>query len=400
MKTNNLTEFLKKYSFYIGVGFLTILLVVIFRSKKLDQYIKEGSSGLASLFTKDLKPLIFTSEITNEDVFNFAMFNSLPVNKKENKLLFVNKNSDGKSSISIQTADYKEKTNNYQNFINFLELNSKQKNQLDSLLSHYKAKLYSTILTNDKNTIAVNQNIPLIHDLISADIMHFAGKVNKIKAKNIYSEGTDVLDPIEIAKIDESFSKETEPQDYLLHNNDSVYTVTMSANIPEVKYTPGDYNSKWREEYNKSKVWATEERIHNIERNKDLSNQYAPRRDKREVRINIPDIYGIKGLEKELSKLKNLKGLSKMFNFGVPGKDGKEPPINFQMNFDISKIDSFVSSTMDAVLQMIPKEEREKVRREYDSAMAKERSSRGRMDYLKSNEFKKMLKDKNQLKGK
>ncbi|MBA4320450.1 MAG: hypothetical protein C0412_18790 [Flavobacterium sp.] len=398
MKTNNFAEFMKKYSFYIGVGFLTILLVVIFRGKKLDQYIKEGSSGLASLFTQDLKPLIFTSEITNEDVFNFAMFNSLPVNKKENKLLFVDKNSEGKNSISIQTADYKEKTSNYQNFVKYLELNEKLKNQLDSLLSHYKAKLYSTILTNDKNTIAVNQNIPLIHGLLSADIMHFAKKANKVKAQKIYSEGTDVLDAIEIAKIDESVTNETEPQDYLLHNNDSVYTVTMSANIPEVKYTQGDYNSKWREEYNKSKVWATEERIHNIERNKELATQYAPKRDKRDVRIYLPDMHGIKGLEKEMSKLKNLQGLSKIFTFGAPGKDGKVPPINFQMNFDISKIDSLVSTTLDAVLQMLPKEEREKAKREYDSAMAKERSARGGMNYFKSDDFKKALKEKIQKK--
>jgi hypothetical protein len=389
MKTNSFAEFTKKYSFYIGVGCLTILLVVIFRGKKLNQYIKEGSSGLASLFTKDLKPLILTSEITNEDVFNFAMFNSLPVNKKENKLLFVDKNNEGKNSISIQTTDYKENTENYKNFVKYLELNSEQKVQLDSLLSHYKAKLYSTILTNDKNTIAVNQNIPLIHSLIAADIMHFAKKVNSSKAKKIYNEGTDVLEPIDIAKIDESIQKNTEPQDYFVHNNDSMYTVTMSADIPKIKYNPGENIVKLREEYNKSKVWTNEEKAYNIERSKELADKYAPKRQNSDVRVYLPDMRGIKGIEKELIKLKSLEGLSKIITFGSNKKEGKAPPINFQMNFDVSKIDSFVTNTVDAVLQMLPKEEREKAKKEFDSTMAKERAERKAARYFKSTGSKK-----------
>lgn len=376
MKTNSFTEFAKKYSFYIGVGLLTILLVVIFRGKKLNQYLKEGTHGLASLFTQDLKPLIFTNEITNEDVFNFAMFNSLPINKKENKLLFVNRGSDGKNSISIQTTEFKDNTENYKNFVKYLELNPRQKEQLDSLLSHYKAKLYSTILTNDKNTIAVNQNIPFIHSLIAADIMHFAQKVNHKKAEKIYAEGADALESIDIAKLEESLSNETQPQDYFLHNNDSMYTVTMSADMPKPVYTPGDYNSKWREEYNKSKVWPTEDKIRNIEKTKELIDQYALKRQKNDVMVNVPDLINIKGMEKAFSKLKNLEGLSKIVTINPGKKNGKDVPIDFKMNFDLSEIDSLVSGTMNAVLQMVPKEERAKVKREFDSAMAVERVNR------------------------
>ena len=370
MKNIKYIEFLRKYSFYIGVGCLTIILVIIFREKKFNVFFEEGKQSLASFYTQNLKPLIYTNEITNEDVFNFAMFNSLPVNKKENKLLLIAQDGEGNNSISIHTSEYKEDTGNYQKFIKYLELGDNEKRQFDSLLSFYKARIYSTILSDDKNTIAVNQKIPLMHSLLYADILNFANRTNYSKAKQIYAEKKDLLNPLEIKKIDAMF-KDTGPQDYLLLNNDSLYAVSMSIDMPTVKGNPDE----WRKEMNKTRVWTNENQIRNIEKNKELFTQYALSRNNKELKVSVPVpvIPNLKDLEKELVKLKNLPRFSKLVTFETDSKDGKNGPLAFKINFDLSKVDSLVSTTMDAVLMMVPKEDREKVRHEMDSAFAKEK---------------------------
>lgn len=372
MKTNNFTEFFRKYSFYIGIGVLTIILVFIFRHKKLGDLVEEGKKGLASLYTKDLRPMIYSNEITNEDVFNFAMFNSLPVNKKENKFLYISQDSLGQNAISFHTSEYKENTDNYQKFIKFLNLNGSEKQQFDSLLSYYKAKLYTAIWA-DKNALAVNQNIPLIHNLVYMDIKHFAGKMNPAKSMEIYADRKDVLSPGEIKKLETALFNDAIPQDYIVVHEDSVYAANFNTVVPQVTITVGKPESNWKDQLTASKMWANQDRVNNIESEKDLNAKYSPRRSNNEVRVTVPAMPSLKEVQQELSKMKELGQLGQMLTFEIDPKSGRKNPIAFKLNFDASKVDSVVSGAMSAVMQFIPKEEREKVKRELDSALAKDR---------------------------
>jgi hypothetical protein len=370
MNNKNFAELFRKYSFYIGVGFLTVILIIIFRQKKLDVFVQEGKESLASFYTQNLKPLIYTNEITNEDVFNFAMVNSLPINKKENRILFVSQNDEGKNSITIRTSEYKENTDNYRNFVNYLELDSHDKKQLDSLLSYYKAKLYSAVLANDKNTVAVNQNIPILRELLYADILHFANTKNYAKARQIYTEKTDIINPLEIKRLEEMYAKNNENQDFLLMNKDSIFTVNMSTDIPSLTFTQGNQEAKWRDELNRSRVWANEDLVHNIEQSRELQSRYSPSRHNNEVNVVIPSLPATKELEKALQKLKNMPKLSKFVAFGEGDKKGKKGPLSFKMNFDFSSIDSMVTNSIDAAMMFVPQEERDKIKKKIDSALS------------------------------
>lgn len=371
MKNEKLSEFLRKYSFYIGVGILTVILVLIFRHKKLGEFVAEGKRGLASLYAKDLKPMIYTSEITNEDVFNFAMFNSLPINKKENRFLYLGEDSEGKSSISVHNADYKENTNNYSNFIEYLNLNKDQKKQFDSLLSHYKAKLYAAVWTDNKDAVAFNQNIPIIHDLIYLDIKHFAEKMNKAKTGEIYVGRKDVLDPIEIKKVESALLNNSNPQDFVIVSKDTLFTANLSTDVPKVTISPQVPESKWREEFAKSRLRANENAMNHMEQEREFARKYSPSRHNNDIKINLPTEAWSKSLQKEISKLKELSKLQYLISSDTEKREGKKAPIQFKMNFDINKVDTFVARTLESVMYFIPKEEREKLKKEIDSAMAK-----------------------------
>lgn len=371
MKNEKLSEFLRKYSFYLAIGFLTVILVLIFRHKKLGEFVAEGKKGLASLYARDLKPMIYTNEITNEDVFNFAMFNSLPVNKKENRFLYLGQDSEGKSSISIHTADYKENTSNYRNFVEYLNLNQNQKKEFDSLLNHYKAKLYTAVWTDNKDAVAFNQNIPVIHDLIYLDIKHFAEKTNKNKTKEIYADRKDVFDPIEIKKVETDLMDTSIPQDFVIVSKDTLYKAHLSPEVPKVTVSAESQEAKWREEFAKSRFWANENRVNLIEQDKELNRKYAPSRHNNEIRVNLPVETWNKAMQKEISKLKELSKLQYIVSFDDAKREGKKIPGQFKMNFDINKLDSFLTKTVESAMYFVPKEEREKLKKEIDSAIAK-----------------------------
>ncbi len=397
MKNNGLFEFARKYSFYISIGVLTLVLIIIFREKKLNEIFEEGKKSLASFYAENVRPLIYTNEITNEDVFNFAMFNSLPINKKDNKILFVSQNEEGKNSISIHTSEYKPNTNNYEEFSRYLGLNQTQKKEFDSLLTYHKARLYSSILSDTNNTFAVNQNIPLMRDLIYADIMQFANKMNYAKAKQIYAERKDVINPGDIKKVEQAFAKGIEPQDFLVLNNDSLYKAKLSTDIPKVTVARGEED--WRKQFDKSRIWSDEKRLQNIERNRELAMQYSPDRNKNDFRVYVPDVHVPKELARELSKLKNLPKLTQMVSVEPGRGDGKRPPIAFRMNFDFAKVDSMVARTMDAVMAFIPEEERAKVKKEIDSALAVTKAAREKQAQMRREEFRKMMSEREKKKS-
>ncbi len=80
---------------------------------------------------------MFGTEITNEDVFNFALYQTLPIDKIENKVLRISE-IDGETNYEVIPNSYKESTENYQNFINYMGFSGEQKNKLDSILESYQ----------------------------------------------------------------------------------------------------------------------------------------------------------------------------------------------------------------------------------------------------------------------
>jgi len=384
MENNSVQSFLKKNFFYVGVGVLTVMMVIIFRQNNLDKIFEEGKKGIASFYTANLKPMIYTNEITNEDVFNFAMFNSLPINKKENKMLFIDQDEQGKNSISIHTSEYKENTGNYKQFLEYLGAALSDRKKFDSLIAYHKAKLYTAILANGNNTIAVNQNIAFLHNIMYADIMMLAQKINFEKANQIYAGSREKINPVEMQKMDEALWRNDEPQNYFLVNNDSIYTVKMAADIPRVTISIGNPEDRWRDEFNNARVRAEGEMVRNVEKNKELFDKYAPSRYNRDMRVSIPDWRPPQGYEKTIMKLNNLPKLSKMVTFELDEGKGKSQELAFKMNFDISKLDSFLVNTVDAVMAFVPPEERGKVKKEIDSAFAAARSYKKSLVYEKN----------------
>ncbi|VAX27009.1 hypothetical protein MNBD_IGNAVI01-20, partial [hydrothermal vent metagenome] len=183
---------IKKYLPIGGLLILTISLMIYFGIEQFNNSSKTDQNSLINdLYSKTLKPIFSDKKLTKEDVLNFALYNNLPIDKKENKILEVKNDSSGNEVIEVRKTEIKENTDNYSKFVDKMELNDKQKNELDSLLEEFKQNITNTIFSDDHKTLAVDARIGLLHQVLRTEIFDFIlrAKANENVA-NIFTEST------------------------------------------------------------------------------------------------------------------------------------------------------------------------------------------------------------------
>lgn len=220
-KTTNFDN-VKKFLPYIILFLLTIALMFFFKYNKRDisRIIEAGKNNLLTL-AKNLKPLLFETEINNEDVFNFALYQSIPLDKGKNKVLLISKDEPGNNIYEIKPAYYNRQTKNYDTFVKLLGLNEKQKAEADSILTSYKKEIYSSVLVNDKSTIAVNPGLPVLQQAVLADLISFAQKVDETKSKELFPNAYKFYNNKKISNMIVS-AKQIPYNEYILISPDTV----------------------------------------------------------------------------------------------------------------------------------------------------------------------------------
>jgi len=180
--SNNPLSKIKKYLPLFSLILLTVSLLIYFGFEQVDKSVKQTENNLiGDLYSKTLKPLFSNEQITKEDVLNFALYNNLPVNKEENKILQIKDNPSGSEIIEVRKSGIKENTDNYSKFVKKMELNNNQVDELDSLLESFKENITNTIFSDDNKTIAIDSRIGLLHRILRTEIFDF---ISRVKTKN------------------------------------------------------------------------------------------------------------------------------------------------------------------------------------------------------------------------
>ena len=192
LNNKNSTSKIKRNLPIVGLVILTVSLLICFGIEQFDNSSKTNENDLLSdLYSNTLKPLFLEEKLTKEDVLNFALYNNLPVDKRENKILEVKNNSVGDEIIEIKKADIKKDTDNYSKFVNIMNLDKRQKNELDSLLEEFKKNITNTIFSDDEQTLAVDARIGLLHRVLRTEIFDFISRIKtKRSVEQLYAERT------------------------------------------------------------------------------------------------------------------------------------------------------------------------------------------------------------------
>lgn len=195
---------MKKYLLFIFLFALSIILMFNFKSKKnnLSNFLEDGKNKLVS-YLKEMNPLYAKTNITNEDLFNFAFYKSLPLDKNSNKVLVI-ENEGNKEIIEIKTIPIKN-TDNYNSYINYLDAKPTNKTKVDSILKSYKNKIYQNVFSSKNNAYAINPSIISIRENLLKDLLNISQKINPEKSVELFGKLNSNIAQIDIQKYSPNF---------------------------------------------------------------------------------------------------------------------------------------------------------------------------------------------------
>ncbi|MCA2005149.1 MAG: hypothetical protein LDL01_05065, partial [Ignavibacterium sp.] len=153
---------------------IVLIFVLSINPAFIKNIIEEQKGNLADFYKANLKPLLYAANLSSEDIFNFALNEELPLDPSNSQILKLSYDQTGKEYFEIKQNSEARSKNNFDNFVNALELNEQEKSQMDSLLKVYSEKISSQILVSDRNAIAINPNIWNLRKAVLADIIAFA----------------------------------------------------------------------------------------------------------------------------------------------------------------------------------------------------------------------------------
>jgi hypothetical protein len=237
LETKNSAQFnFKKWIPISALTLVTLALMAVlkFNPTLIDDLIKQQKSNLAGFYKENLQPLLYAADLTNEDIFNFAVYQELPLDNNNNQILRLGNDVKGKEFFEIKKANAVARENNLQKFVAALNFDEDESKKIDSIISSYSDKISALVLVNDKNSVAINPNIWNTRKLILADILAFAEKhassnLNKMIPKQVMS-----FDNHSIAKwVNEA--KSLKNDQYIFCTSDSIFKEDFVFDLSEFK---------------------------------------------------------------------------------------------------------------------------------------------------------------------
>jgi hypothetical protein len=187
------------------------------------------SQALAKL-TDNLKPLLFATNLTKEDMFNFAFNKTIPLNKENDQFIKLGLDNRGQEFIEVKGADVTGGALNYNKFVSSLRLRPEQVKEMDKILEKYSDKVATSVLVNDKNTVAINSQIWTYHNDLRRELVALATQSNPSAMKAL---GPQVKIVTESGKMRPSTDKNS--NFYFCFTVDSVFTTPLNIDLSEIQ---------------------------------------------------------------------------------------------------------------------------------------------------------------------
>ncbi|MBU2505762.1 MAG: hypothetical protein KJ799_03440 [Bacteroidetes bacterium] len=231
-----------KYRFWISIRkmlpgialiMLTIALMIFFKLNE-DGYqnLQSEAVDLVSAYTQNLKPISERTELTNEDIFNFALYKNIPIDKEQNRALRIENDLGGNESVVVEPIIYKSGTRNYDSFLQKINASNEDKRILDSAIGSYKKRIDYALLLNEDNTVAIKADLRLIQKALSADIYELGSKVSGLQSSNYSSNESGKSNKI---KEQIALSEKKDFINYIVIAEDTILNIQCTTNESDLK---------------------------------------------------------------------------------------------------------------------------------------------------------------------
>jgi hypothetical protein len=226
-QSNNFRRFIQRNALLIGAFSLVIVLVFIFKNQDIVEVYETGKQNVKQFYADNFKPLISKTPLTNEDIFNFALYKNVPLDKQDKSILQIGENEGEIFTYEVYPDVYKDNTDNFKKFNDYFKLSDKEQNELDSIFSIYRKKLDRSILLADKNQFAFNTNLDVIHEALLVDMLSYLNNVRPKMTSGFFS--TDYFDNNRSIAEDFLRSVNVDSNDnYIVFIEDSVFTKSLT----------------------------------------------------------------------------------------------------------------------------------------------------------------------------
>ena len=95
---------------------------------------EQQKSNLAGFYKENLQPLLYAADLTNEDIFNFAVYQELPLDSANQQILKLGFDPAGTEFFEIKNASNISHASNLKSFVAALDLNEAEIEMIDSFL--------------------------------------------------------------------------------------------------------------------------------------------------------------------------------------------------------------------------------------------------------------------------
>jgi hypothetical protein len=363
----------KKWLPVVGLIVLTVALIIFFKNESIYKIVDEQKNTIVDYYTKNLKPLFARTPITNEDVYNFAMNNELPLDKNNQQYLKLGDESAQNKYFEFVKNPVTENKDDLGQFEKSFRFNEGEKIKLDSILDSYRDKLRKQIFINDKNTVAINSNLWNLNKAIRADLLMFASESNKEKFKRLYPKTYTIYKDPALPKF-VADAKDAEDSNFIFVTPDSVFSSVYYVDREKLKKDIEDMNKnmqEWEKDY-KVRIALQKELLN--KQKKSSGQHFKIQVDSNFCRIEIPSIAIppikihdvnrlIAGLNEAVTKSEDFKVKMRTGNKSIEELEKKistvqvpEPPgtpEKYELNIDLPDLKELIETSISAGLNAV-----------------------------------------------
>lgn len=294
LNSDNTKKFnIKKWIPIASLTLITIALMTVlkFNPDLIDNLIEQQKSNLAGFYKENLQPLLYAADLTNEDIFNFAVYQELPLDSANLQVLRLGYDPAGTEYFEIKNASNISHPNNLRSFVAALDLNDAEIDMIDSIIGSYSDQLSALVLVNDKNSVAISPNIWSTRKVILADILAFA-------KKHAGQNYVKIL-PTEVAELDNnsimkwvSDAKSIKSDQYIFFTPDSIFEDDFVFDMEQFKTQMDDLKENLaalKEEGKELKEFRInfDSALENHKKSKEKSKQFEIHIDKNQIKVNV-----------------------------------------------------------------------------------------------------------------
>jgi anti-sigma factor RsiW len=105
----NETSGIKRWMPASALAIVTIVIMVVlkFNPGLIDKMWEDQKVAIAGFYKENLQPVLLAANLSNEDVFNFAFNNELPLDNTRKQYLLLGYDDSGKEFFEIRSSDQK-----------------------------------------------------------------------------------------------------------------------------------------------------------------------------------------------------------------------------------------------------------------------------------------------------